>query len=120
MSQVDTNKRMFVFASIGYAISIYVGTAPLLRAQGLAMTYYVVQEYLSNGDFVLEADQSLTGVVGLICNCIMYLSMPFLFDLFPQRWAHRRQMAALCGAVLASGSFLLSSYSKTVGNLGAT
>ncbi|KAL3473715.1 major facilitator superfamily domain-containing protein [Aspergillus californicus] len=50
----------------------------------------------------------------------MYLSMPFLFALFTRRWAHRRQLAALCGTLVACLSFFLSAYSTTVWQLFAT
>ncbi len=50
----------------------------------------------------------------------MYLSMPFLFAIFARRWAHRRQLAALCGTVIACVSFFLSSYCTSIWHLVAT
>ena len=47
----------------------------------------------------------------------MYLSMPFLFALFTKRYARYRQLAALCGAVLASTSFVISSFSTHIWHL---
>lgn len=59
----------------------------------------------------------MTGVIGTTANGVMYLSMPFLFALFTRQWAHRRQLAALCGTAIACISFFLSSYSTAVWHL---
>lgn len=83
------------------------------------MSYGVFQEYYSE-NWTFKGDRSTTGVIGTTANGVMYLSMPFLFALFTRRWAHRRQLAALCGTVIACISFLLSSYSTTIGHLLAT
>jgi predicted MFS family arabinose efflux permease len=83
------------------------------------MSYGVFQEYYFD-NWTLEGDRNITGVIGTTANGVMYLSMPFLFALFTRRWAHRRQLAALCGTVIACVSFLLSSYSTTVWHLLAT
>lgn len=83
------------------------------------MSYGVFQEYYSE-NWTFKGDRSTTGVIGTTANGVMYLSMPFLFALFTRRWAHRRQLAALCGTVIACVSFLLSSYSTTIGHLLAT
>lgn len=83
------------------------------------MSYGVFQEYHFN-HWTLEGDRSTTGVIGTTANGIMYLSMPFLFALFTRRWAHWRQLAALCGTAIACASFFLSAYSTTVWHLVAT
>ncbi|KAL5042047.1 hypothetical protein BDW71DRAFT_190748 [Aspergillus fruticulosus] len=83
------------------------------------MSYGVFQEYYTN-NWAFEGDRSITGVIGTTANGVMYLSMPFLFALFTRRWAHRRQLAALCGTAIACFSFLISSYSRTIGHLLAT
>jgi predicted MFS family arabinose efflux permease len=83
------------------------------------MSYGVFQEYYSS-NWTLEGDQAQTGVIGTTTNGVMYLSMPFLFALFTKRWARYRQTAAVCGAVIACLSFLLSSFSTNVWHLIAT
>ena len=93
--------------------------AALLMHAGFAMNYGVFQEYYSD-NWTLQGSQDLTGIIGTTSNGVMYLSMPFLFALFTKRWAHKRQTAALCGAALASISFLLSSFSSHVWHLIAT
>ena len=80
------------------------------------MSYGVFQEYYFD-NWTFEGDRNMTGVIGTTANGVMYLSMPFLFALFTRRWAHRRQLAALCGTAIASISFFLSSYSTTVWHL---
>lgn len=80
------------------------------------MSYGIFQEfYFDNWTF--EGDRSLTGVIGTTANGVMYLSMPFLFALFTRRWAHRRQLAAMCGTLIACVSFFLSAYSTKVWQL---
>lgn len=83
------------------------------------MSYGVFQEYYS-GNWSLAGNQEVTGVIGTTSNGVMYLSMPFFFALFTRRWARYRQTAAVCGAVLACLSFLLSSFSTHVWHLVAT
>lgn len=83
------------------------------------MSYGVFQEYYSS-NWTLHGSQEVTGIIGTTSNGVMYLSMPFLFALFTRKWAHRRQTAAFCGAVLACISFLLSSFSTDVWHLVAT
>jgi predicted MFS family arabinose efflux permease len=83
------------------------------------MSYGVFQEYYFD-NWTFEGDRGITGVIGTTANGVMYLSMPFLFALFTRRWAHRRQLAALCGTVIACVSFFLSAYSTTVWHLLAT
>lgn len=83
------------------------------------MSYGVFQEfYTSNWTF--EGSQSSTGIIGTTSNGVMYLSMPLLFALFTKRYARWRRAAAICGAVLASLSFLLSSFSTAAWQLVAT
>lgn len=79
------------------------------------MTFGVYQEYFS-ANWTLQGNRSLTGIIGTTINGVMYLSMPILFALFSKRWAHKRQTAALCSAVLASVSFLLSSLARRCGS----
>ncbi|KAL8707219.1 MAG: hypothetical protein Q9220_007713 [cf. Caloplaca sp. 1 TL-2023] len=99
---------------------VLTGSAILqLPIWGFAMNYGVFQEYFSNNR-TLQGSRAVTGIIGTTSNGVMYLSMPFLFALFTKRWAHRRQVAALCGAVLTSISFLLSSFSTHVWHLVAT
>lgn len=83
------------------------------------MSYGVFQQYYFD-NWTLAGDRNSTGFIGTTANGVMYLSMPFLFALFTRRWAHRRQLAALCGTVIACVSFFLSSYSTMVGHLVAT
>ena len=83
------------------------------------MNYGVFQEYYS-GNWKLQGSQDVTGIIGTTSNGVMYLSIPFLFALFTRRWAHRRQIAALCGAALTCISFLLSSFSTNVWHLVVT
>lgn len=83
------------------------------------MSYGVFQEYYSS-NWTLQGNQDVTGVIGTTSNGVMYLSMPFLFALFTRKWAHRRQTAALAGAAIACGSFLLSSFSTNVWHLVVT
>lgn len=83
------------------------------------MSYGVFQEYFS-GHWTLKGSKSVTGIIGTTSNGVMYLSMPFLFALFTKRWAHWRQTAAFCGALLAGLGFLLSSFSSQVWHLVAT
>ena len=83
------------------------------------MSYGVFQEYFFD-NWTLEGDRNITGVIGTTANGVMYLFMPLLFALFTRRWAHRRQLAALCGTVIACVSFLASSYSTTIWHLVAT
>ncbi|KAL4993631.1 major facilitator superfamily domain-containing protein [Aspergillus recurvatus] len=101
-------------------LSVLVGSGILqLPIWGFCMSYGVFQEYYTN-NWTFEGDRSITGVIGTTANGVMYLSMPFLFALFTRRWAHRRQLAAICGTAIACCSFLLSSYSRTIGHLLAT
>lgn len=83
------------------------------------MSYGVFQEYYSS-NWTLQGNKQATGVIGTTSNGVMYMSMPFLFALFTKRWAHYRQTAALCGAIITCLSFLLSSYSTDVWHLIAT
>ena len=83
------------------------------------MNYGVLQEYLFS-NWTLDGSRSITGIIGTTSNGVMYISMPFLFALFTKRWAHRRQTAALCGAVLMCLSFVLSSFSTHVWHLVVT
>lgn len=83
------------------------------------MNYGVFQEYYSS-NWTLQGNRAVTGIIGTTSNGVMYLSMPFLFAMFTRRWAHKRQTAALCGAVLTCVSFLLSSFSTHVWHLIAT
>ncbi|KAI0020532.1 putative monocarboxylate transporter [Xylariomycetidae sp. FL0641] len=86
---------------------------------GFAMSYGVFQEYYHD-NWTLDGSRDVTGIIGTTSNGVMYLSMPFLFALFTRRWAARRQIAAICGAVLATLSFILSSFSTHVWHLVAT
>ncbi|KAF2489829.1 MFS general substrate transporter [Lophium mytilinum] len=83
------------------------------------MSYGVFQEYYTT-HHPLHGSPSLTGIIGTTSNGVMYLSMPPLFYLFTKRLARYRQTAALAGALLATLSFLLSSFSTTVWHLVAT
>ncbi|KAK7418936.1 hypothetical protein QQX98_003639 [Neonectria punicea] len=99
---------------------VLIGSGILqLPIWGFAMSYGVFQEYYSD-NMTLKGDRNITGVIGTTANGVMYLSMPFLFALFTRRWAHRRQIAALCGTAIACLSFFLSSYSTAVWHLVAT
>ncbi|ORY56614.1 major facilitator superfamily domain-containing protein, partial [Pseudomassariella vexata] len=84
-----------------------------------AMSYGVFQEYYFD-NWTLQGGREVTGIIGTTTNGVMYLSMPLLFALFTRRWAHRRRMAALCGAALTCISFVLSSFSTHVWHLVAT
>ncbi|KAL4773290.1 major facilitator superfamily domain-containing protein [Aspergillus nidulans var. acristatus] len=101
-------------------LSVLIGSGILqLPIWGFSMSYGVFQEYYTN-NWTFEGDRSITGVIGTTANGVMYLSMPLLFALFTRRWAHRRQLAALCGTAIACLSFLLSAYSRSIGHLLAT
>ncbi|KAF2034193.1 MFS general substrate transporter [Setomelanomma holmii] len=86
---------------------------------GFAMSYGVLQEYYVD-HWTLQGGRELTGIIGTTSNGVMYLSMPLLFGLFTKRWAAYRQRAAICGALVACASFVLSSFSKHVWHLIAT
>ncbi|KEQ92898.1 hypothetical protein AUEXF2481DRAFT_365039 [Aureobasidium subglaciale EXF-2481] len=99
---------------------VLLGSAILqLPIWGFAMSYGIFQEYFIE-HWTLQGSQSLTGIIGMTSNGVMYLSMPFLFALFTKRWARHRQTAALCGTLLACLSFVLSSFSTNVWHLVAT
>ncbi|KAE9961903.1 hypothetical protein BLS_001155 [Venturia inaequalis] len=83
------------------------------------MSYGVFQEFYSE-IWNFHGNKELTGVIGTTSNGIMYLSMPFLFALFTKRWARYRQVVAVCGALLACVSFVLSAFSTQVWQLVAT
>ena len=83
------------------------------------MSYGVFQEYFTS-DWTFQGNQGATGVIGTTTNGVMYLSMPFLFALFTKRWARYRQTAAICGTILTTLSFLLSSFSTQTWHLIAT
>ncbi|KAI5269447.1 MFS general substrate transporter [Aureobasidium subglaciale] len=90
-----------------------------INSNSFAMSYGIFQEYFIE-HWTLQGSQSLTGIIGMTSNGVMYLSMPFLFALFTKRWARYRQTAALCGTLLACLSFVLSSFSTNVWHLVAT
>lgn len=83
------------------------------------MSYGVLQEYYFD-HWTLQGGRELTGIIGTTSNGVMYLSMPFLFALFTKRWARYRQTAAICGALIACASFVLSAFSTHVWHLIAT
>ena len=83
------------------------------------MSYGVLQEYYFD-HWTLQGGRELTGIIGTTSNGVMYLSMPFLFALFTKQWARYRQTTAICGALIACASFMLSSLSKHVWHLIAT
>jgi MFS family permease len=83
------------------------------------MSYGVLQEYYFD-NWTLKGGREITGIIGTTSNGVMYLSMPFMFALFTKRWARYRQSAAICGALLACSSFILSSFSEHVWHLVAT
>jgi MFS family permease len=99
-------------------IAIPIGNTKLM-AVGFAMSYGVLQEYYFD-HWTLQGGRALTGIIGTTSNGVMYLSMPFLFALFTKRWARHRQTAAICGALIACTSFVLSSRSQHVWHLIAT
>ena len=80
------------------------------------MTYGIWQEYYQR-NYMFSDDQSALGVIGTTSNGVMYLSMPFLFAALSRRWAHRRRITALCGAVVAGVGFFLSSFSTAAWQL---
>ncbi|EXJ94402.1 hypothetical protein A1O1_02796 [Capronia coronata CBS 617.96] len=86
---------------------------------GFAMSYGVFQEYYSKAHF-LKGGHSATGVIGTTSNGVVYLTMPFLFAAFSQRYARYRHAVALTGVALAFISFLLSSFSTHEWHLVAT
>jgi predicted MFS family arabinose efflux permease len=103
---------------MGYTAPVYLHKA-ILTATGFAMSYGILQEYYLD-HWTLQGARDLTGIIGTTSNGVMYLSMPLLFALFTNRWARYRQVAAISGALLASGSFALSSLSQHVWHLVAT
>lgn len=115
MAEEQTNMRQL--ESKRTKLSVLIGSGILqLPIWGFAMSYGIFQEYYFN-NWTLEGDRSITGVIGTTANGVMYLSMPFLFALFARRWARWRQLAALCGTVIACLSLLLSTYSTNVWQL---
>lgn len=103
----------------GVGCPILRSITTLLIQIGFAMNYGVFQEYYSD-NWTLRGSHSSTGVIGTTFNGVMYLSMPVLFAFFTRRWARKRKVAALSGAALTCGSFLLSSFSTQVWHLIAT
>jgi MFS family permease len=83
------------------------------------MSYGVLQEYYFD-HWTLHGGREVTGIIGTTSNGVMYMSMPFLFALFTKRWIRHRQTAAVCGAIIACASFILSALSKHVWHLIAT
>ncbi|KAJ9626599.1 hypothetical protein H2203_004232 [Taxawa tesnikishii (nom. ined.)] len=83
------------------------------------MSYGVFQEYYSESRF-LKGNPSLTGIVGTTFNGVIYISMPFLFAAFTQRWARFRRLVSLCGVALTALSYLLSSWSTNVSHVVVT
>ena len=83
------------------------------------MSYGVLQQYYFD-HWELRGSREVTGIIGTTSNGVMYLSMPFLFAMFTKRWARYRQIAAICGALLACVGFILSSLSRHVWHLVAT
>jgi MFS family permease len=104
-----TAQRKRLLTLIGTALS-------QLPIWGIVMSYGVLQEYYFD-HWMLSGPRSLTGIIGTTSNGVMYLSMPVLFIMFTRRWARYRKLAALCGAILACLSFVLSSFSKDVWHL---
>ncbi|KAL8689239.1 MAG: hypothetical protein Q9218_005047 [Villophora microphyllina] len=99
---------------------VLTGSAILqLPIWGFAMSYGIFQEYYF-GNWTLQGNREITGIIGTTSNGVMYLSMPFLFALFSRRWASARQRAAVCGVLLACVSFLLSSFGTQAWHLVAT
>ncbi|KAJ4522931.1 hypothetical protein HRR83_001438 [Exophiala dermatitidis] len=101
---------------------VLVASAVLqLPIWGFAMSYGVFQEYYSTARFLqASSSRSATGVIGTTSNGVIYLSMPFFFAAFSQRYARYRHAVAYCGVGLAFVSFLLSSFSTQVWHLVAT
>ncbi|KAM7210305.1 Major facilitator superfamily domain containing protein [Rhypophila decipiens] len=102
--------------------SVLLGSAILqLPIWGFLMCYGVFQEYYTS-NWSLAGDQEVTGVIGMVSNGVIYLSMPFLFALFTGhgRWARHREAAALIGAAITCASFVLSSFSTHVWHLVAS
>ncbi|KAK1092748.1 hypothetical protein LTR48_003729 [Friedmanniomyces endolithicus] len=84
---------------------------------GFAMTFGIWQDFYIQQQ-VLRGAGSATGVIGTTMNGVMYLSMPFLATaLGRDHWAPWRRTVAIVGTVLASASFLLSSWSTEVWHL---
>jgi predicted MFS family arabinose efflux permease len=83
------------------------------------MSYGVLQQYYFD-NWTLQGGREVTGIIGTTSNGVMYLSMPLLFAMFTKRWARYRQVAAVCGALIACAGFVLSSLSKHVWHLVAT
>ncbi|CAO2655694.1 Nn.00g044970.m01.CDS01 [Neocucurbitaria sp. VM-36] len=104
--------RKRVLALIGSALS-------QLPIWGFAMSYGVLQEYYID-HWTLQGGREITGIIGTTSNGVLYISMPFLFALFTKRWARYRRAAAICGALIACASFILSTLSKHVWHLVAT
>ncbi|KAI1756637.1 major facilitator superfamily domain-containing protein [Xylaria castorea] len=86
---------------------------------GFVMSYGVFQEYYMES-WTLNGSRDVTGIIGTTSNGVLYLSIPFLSAAFTRRWASRRQTAAVAGAVLATASFVLSSFATDVWHLVAT
>ncbi|KAF4549887.1 Hypothetical protein D9617_19g101920 [Elsinoe fawcettii] len=83
------------------------------------MTYGIFQEYYQS-HWTFGGSKDIAGIIGTTSNGVMYLSMPLLFALLSRRWARYRRITSIVGIILASLSFLLSSYSSQVWQLVAT
>ncbi|KAK3116882.1 hypothetical protein LTR53_002252 [Teratosphaeriaceae sp. CCFEE 6253] len=93
------------------------GIDGLVSTLGFAMTFGIFQEVYSKRQVVKGAG-SATGVIGTTMNGVMYLSMPFLSTwLGRERWIPWRRSVAITGTILASASFLISSWSEEVWHL---
>ncbi|KAI1265885.1 major facilitator superfamily domain-containing protein [Xylariaceae sp. FL1019] len=101
------------------ALVLFGASVSQLPIWGFSMSYGVFQEYYMT-HWTLDGSSSVTGIIGTTSNGVLYLSMPLLFAMFTRRWAKYRQIAAVTGAVLASLSFIISSFSTSVSHLVAT
>ncbi|KAI1612664.1 major facilitator superfamily domain-containing protein [Exophiala viscosa] len=88
-----------------------------LPVWGFPISYGVFQENYASAATDLKGDISSTGIIGTTLNGIIYLSMPVLFGLFTNKYAHYRRHAGAIGIVLLVGSLVLSSFAKEVWQL---
>ncbi|KAK3709373.1 hypothetical protein LTR37_010934 [Vermiconidia calcicola] len=84
---------------------------------GLPMSFAIFQDTYNHQNIV-HGPKSATGVIGTTLNGVMYLSMPILSTVLDSgRWASWRRVVAIAGVLLASASFLVSSWSTEVWHL---
>lgn len=98
-------------------IMVLVGCCVLqLPIWGFAVTFGIFQDFY-NDHWTFQGSRDSVGLVGMISNGVMYLSMPLLFAGLVRKWAAYRRTAAFCGILLAGVGFMASSFSTNIWHL---